>query len=344
MGKWIRGDLHVHTQNCNDGTLPVAEIIRRSREYLDFIGISGHAYDTPDCMEGQYAEVVEARKLFPDLPIFHTAEQNFPLQRHTMFITHPDNDEFMLQRQLIRNFHRQNGHEGRAEALRELEYVKEHWGEEKTFMIYNHPNDPDVDYEDFEAIAAVNNVFKVIACVDRQERRAKQNWEIGEEWDRLLCKGFRLFARNGSDFHKHFNDGGEDYLPGEFVQDYLYVEDVTYDEIIKAYRNGRFYCTVGNCITEPTFTCHPNPEKAGHYDLHLAFTAGVEMERVEIISGGKCVYATDDVPKNFTLEACLPGETYFRVRGWGKPVDRKYSEGQYQPQFILNPIFLEDCQ
>ena len=29
MGKWIKGDLHIHTHNCNDGTLPVDEIIKR---------------------------------------------------------------------------------------------------------------------------------------------------------------------------------------------------------------------------------------------------------------------------------------------------------------------------
>ena len=159
MGKWIRGDLHIHTHNCRDGSLPVLEILKRSREYVDFVGISGHSYDTPDCMEAQYREVLEARELYPALPIFHTAEQNFPLQRHTMFLTLPENEEFALQRQLIRNFHRQNGHEGREEACRELAYVKEHWGEEKTFMVYNHPNDPDVPYEDFEAIASENDVF-----------------------------------------------------------------------------------------------------------------------------------------------------------------------------------------
>ena len=106
MGKWITGDLHVHTHNCNDGTLSVAEILKRCSHYVDFIGISGHAYDTQDCSEAQYAEVLEARKNCPDMPVFHTAEQNFPITRHTMFITVPENEEFMLQRQLIRKFHR----------------------------------------------------------------------------------------------------------------------------------------------------------------------------------------------------------------------------------------------
>lgn len=343
MGKWIKGDLHVHTHNCRDGSLSVDEIIRRSRKYLDFIGISGHSYDTPDCFEAQYAEVVAARNVYADLPIFHTAEQNFPLQRHTMFVTVPENNEFALQRELVRNFHRQNGHEGREEACAELRYVKEGWGEEKTFMIYNHPNDPDVPMEDFRAIAEETDVFKVIACMDRGERRAKQTWEIGEEWDRLLCEGHRLYARNGSDFHKHFTDGGHDYLPGEFVQDCLLVEENTYDEIIKAYRTGRFYCMVGNCIDAPSFAAEKD-EAQGVYRVHLSFTANVEMEQVDIIADGKCVCSLTDVPRDFCFDGVLPATGYFRVRGWGKGIDRKYEEGQYTPQFLLNPIFVSDCE
>lgn len=340
MGKWIKGDLHVHTHNCADGTLSVAEIIARSRPYLDFIGISGHAYDTPDCGEAQYAEVLEARKRWPDMPIFHTAEQNFPIPRHTMFITLPENNEFRLQRELIRNFHRQNGHEGAEEARKEMIYVKQHWGEQNTFMIFNHPSAPDVSLEDLEEIASENDVFKVIACVDRRERRAKQTWEIGEAWDKLLCKGYRLYARNGSDFHQHFSDGGSDYLPGEFVQDCLYVEENTYSEIINAYRTGHFFCTVGNCIENPVFTCAPDPKTPGYFTVFLSYKANTEMEQIDFISDGKCVLSLTDVSGDLTFQVSLPGKGYFRVRGWGKPVPRKYTEGEYTPQFLLNPIFL----
>ena len=340
MGKWIKGDLHVHTHNCNDGTLSVDEILKRCCKYVDFIGISGHAYNTPDCLEAQYNEILKAREDYPHMPIFHTAEQNFPIERHVMYITSPDNNEFMLQRELIHNFNRWDGHVGLEEALRELDYVLEKWGEEKVFMIFNHPNDPDVTYENFEALAQRNGIFKVIACVDRRERRAKQTWEIGEEWDRLLCKGYKLSARNGSDFHKHFFEGGEDYLPGEFVQDYLFVEENTYDEIIKAYRNGNYYCCVGDCIHEPVFKCEKN--KDGLYDVELSFTSTVDMVEVDIISDGKCVLSLTDIPKDFSYKGTLEGKGYFRVRGWGKGVDRKYSKGQYEPQFILKPVYTEE--
>ena len=37
---WIKGDLHVHTRNCEDGVCSVEETIKRSRKYLDFILIT----------------------------------------------------------------------------------------------------------------------------------------------------------------------------------------------------------------------------------------------------------------------------------------------------------------
>ena len=56
---WIKGDLHVHSHCCGDGTMSVMDIVEHSREFSDFIAISGHCR-TPEFWrtENQYAEVV----------------------------------------------------------------------------------------------------------------------------------------------------------------------------------------------------------------------------------------------------------------------------------------------
>ena len=149
---------------------------------------------------------------------------------------------------------------------------------------------------------------------------------------------FGVLLDRDPDFHKHFEDGGHDYYPGEFVQDYVWVENVTYEEILRAYRTGKFYCTVANCIENPVFTCEKVSD--GNYQVDLSFTANHDMDQVDIISDGICVCSLTDVPRDFRFSGVLPGKGYFRVRGWAKPVDRKYSEGQFIPQFLLNPIFL----
>ena len=67
---WIKGDLHVHSNCCHDGTLPVAEIVERAREYCDFTAISGHCRKVEfPRIKQQYAEVLKALQKF-DIPMF----------------------------------------------------------------------------------------------------------------------------------------------------------------------------------------------------------------------------------------------------------------------------------
>ena len=331
---WVKGDLHVHSHCCGDGTLPVDEIVDRAREFCDFIAISGHCR-TPDFwrIEKQHAEIVEARKKF-DLPIFCTAEIEFPVPRHVMRITTPDDRELELQHSLYEKFCRFKGVEGIDAAVEELRFVEENW-HGNCFMIFNHPNSPDGPEEALIRLAA-SPVFKVLACMDRGERRAPQTWDIGAEWDKLLSMGFRISTRCGSDFHAHFTDGGHDYLPGEFVQDCLRVERNDYRSVFDAYKNGEFYTMCGDLIADPEFSVS---DESGVRRMHLAFDLKGEMEKVEVVSEGKAVAAFTDFSDRFDRTFSVPDGKYYRVRGTGKMRKRKYAEGEFQPMFQLNPIY-----
>ncbi len=331
---WIKGDLHVHSHCCGDGTISVEETVERAREFCDFMAISGHCR-TPEFWrtENQYAEVVAARKKF-DIPIFCTGEVEFPIPRHVMFVTTPDDRELELQRVLVEKFDRYKGVQGIDAAMEELRFVEENW-KENCFMIFNHPNAPDVALDDLLKLAE-SPVFRVLACVDRGERRAPQTWDIGAEWDELLCRGFRISTRCGSDFHSHFTAGGHDYYPGEFVQDCLNVERNDYASILKAYRNGNFYTTCGNLISAPEFTVVP---ENGIRQMHLAFDLNGEMEKVEVVSEGKVVAEFTDFSDRFDRTFSVPDGKYYRVRGTGKMQKRKYTEGEFEPIFLLNPIY-----
>ena len=344
MGKWIKGDVHIHSHCCCDGHVPVPEIVEQSKKFCDFLAISGHAEGGDRWGEKQYQEILEARKQYPSIPIFHTAEQEFPVERHTMFLTVPDNREFELQAELVRRYCRLAGVRGIEKACEELKFVEEHWGKEKTLMIFNHPNAPDVPLEQLEPLAKASEVFKIIACVDRKERRAKQTWDIGAEWDQLLCRGYRIYTRCGSDFHRHFTDGGHDYLPGEFVQDHLLVEENSYEEILRAYRTGRFFCTVDNLIENPVFHfTGPEAPAGAPRRIHLEFQIRHPLEEVDLIADGCAVRTFRGLTGHFETEETLPPCTYCRVRGRGKPRKRKYEEGCFEPVFLLNPIFPEDA-
>ncbi len=342
MSKWIKGDLHTHSIRCRDGAVTVDEIARISSKYCDFIAISGHAEDEPGWSKAQYEDILAAREKYPDMPIFHSAEQEFPIPRHCMFFVLPENREYELQEELAELFDRRQGIVGIDKAVEELKYVEKHWGDD-AFMVFNHPNAPDLSLEDFLALAEANDVFKVIACLDRGERRAPQVWDVNAEWDKVLAKGHRIYARCGSDFHNHFNDGGVDYYPGEFVQDYLKVKENTYEEIIKAYKNGNFYCCVDNCIENPCFEISKCSAGSDKYNLKLQLKAKQHFEFIEIISDCKVVASFNGIKGDFSFEGTLPGKTYFRVRGKAEDKARKYSEGFFEPVFLLNPIFTEDC-
>ena len=342
MGKWITGDVHIHSHCCGDGSLPVAEIAEHARQYCDFIAISGHARH-PDLfrIENQYAEVLEARKKY-DMPIFNTGEIEFPVPRHVIVLTEPENREYELLQALVDRFDRRLGIEGIEPAVRELEFIRQ-WGGDP-LLIFNHPNAPDVPLDALLALAP-SPTFRIMACVDRGERRAPQTWDIGAEWDQLLMRGHRIYVRCGSDFHRHFNDGGHDYYPGEFVQDHLWVENNTYKDILDAYRNGRFFCTVANVISDPVwqFVEKPVPD-APEIALRLAFEVDLPLEQVEIIGDGKPLAVFRDLSARFEYEGRLPAASYYRVRGLGKPQKRAYGqEGEFEPLFLLNPLFVREA-
>ena len=333
MAKWITGDIHVHSHCCGDGSLPVAEIVERASRYCDFLAISGHARH-PELfrVEQQHAEVLEARR-HTAMPIFNTGEIEYPVPRHVIVLTTPENREYELLQALIERFDRRLGVEGIDAAVEELRFI-ERWGGD-TLLVFNHPNAPDVPLDALLAMAA-SPVFRIMACVDRGERRAPQTWDIGAEWDQLLLRGHRIYARCGSDFHRHFSDGGHDYYPGEFVQDHLQVEENTYAEIIRAYRDGRFYCTVANAIADPVWELDADANS-----IRLAFDAKLPLAQVDIIGDAKTLRTFRDLPVGrFEFESALPPAKYYRVRGLGKPQPRPYGQdGCFEPLFLLNPLF-----
>jgi hypothetical protein len=328
---WMKGDLHVHSALDSDGFLPIEEIVRRSRPFCDFLAISGHALQSDEWGGDQYRDVLAARKKYPDTFLFHLAEWEFPIPRHVIAFTTPDWREFELQREVVRQFDRKRDVIGRAKALEALRYIETHWPDQ-ALMIFNHPNSPAVPFEDLEALAA-SPVFKILACYDRGERRAPQTWEVGAEWDRLLCLGHRIWTRFGSDFHRHFEDGHTDYYPGEFVQDHLWVQERNYRGIYNAYRDGAFFCTVDNLVSRLTLV-------RVDQRLRVVFQCGEPVEKFEVIGDGKILMTVTNIDEHFDRELDVPPAGYYRLRGHGYEKKRRYTDGTYVPVFLSNPLFV----
>ena len=93
-----------------------------------------------------------------------------------------------------------------------------------------------------------------------------------------------------------------------------------------------------NCIESPLFELEETPD-SDSCRLNLRFTAVDEMAQVDIISDGQSVKSFQNVYGEFEFTGNLPRGRYYRVRGAGKPKPRRYTEGEFQPMFLLNPIF-----
>ena len=117
------------------------------------------------------------------------------------------------------------------------------------------------------------------------------------------------------------------------------------EKILAAYREGRFFCTVGNAVADPEwrFAAPPEPGKKT-CRLRLAFDIRAPLAWVEIIGDGKVLAAFRDLSGRFEFEGEVPFADYYRVRGLGVPRPRAYGqEGTYEPLFLLNPIFTSEA-
>ena len=56
-------------------------------------------------------------------------------------------------------------------------------------------------------------------------------------------------------------------------------------------------------------------------------------------SEGKIVAEFTDFTDRFEKLFPVPDGKYYRVRGTGKMQKRKYTEGEFEPLFLLNPIY-----
>ena len=133
-------------------------------------------------------------------------------------------------------------------------------------------------------------------------------------------------------------------LKCEFVQDHLWVENCTYEEIVAAYRSGRFFCTVANVISDPVWEIGGDAPDAPERTVRLAFDVNLPLEQVEIIGDARPLQVFRGLAGGrFEFEGNLPAAGYYRVRGLGKPQKRAYGQdGEFEPLFLLNPLFVRE--
>ena len=92
----------------------------------------------------------------------------------------------------------------------------------------------------------------------------------------------------------------------------------------------------GNLMDNPEFSVSGENSVR---QMHLAFDLNGELDKLEVVSEGKVIAEFTEFSDHFDETFSVPDGRYYRVRGTGKMQKRWYTEGEFEPFFLLNPIY-----
>ena len=72
---------------------------------------------------------------------------------------------------------------------------------------------------------------------------------LGGFWDSMLQDGRRWSVTANSDFHEYWQNGGDDFWPGEYSKTFVYASP-DYDSVLQGLRQGRVFVATGDLISE----------------------------------------------------------------------------------------------
>ena len=100
--------------------------------------------------------------------------------------------------------------------------------------------------------------------------------KIGGVWDALLSEGHRFSITSLSDFHRHVDNGGSDFYPGEYSQTYIFMKEKTAQAFVDGLRSGNIYGVQGGLIDRLKFT-------AGSATMGETFHTGKSTVKIRIL-------------------------------------------------------------
>jgi hypothetical protein len=91
---------------------------------------------------------------------------------------------------------------------------------------------------------------------------------VGGLWDALLGEGRRFFNFASSDYHRHHTAGGDDFYPGEYQRDWVFVKGArpegraSANAIADALRSGTSFFVQGDLVDRLVFTARHGEREA----------------------------------------------------------------------------------
>lgn len=233
--RWLKGNLHVHTQN-SDGALSPRHVVEIYRNHgYDFLAISDHnLYDA--CSELSDGDLVI-------LPAGEFAIPRFP---HEKTVDRPE-DKFDVvfcglspdhPNRLPAGF-RFDGYKDLDGFLPRLTRARELAKESGNLMILAHPYGSGM----YESGPAADPLFDAIEVYNHSAEVSSANGQAEEYWDYLLRKGHRILGVASDDAHFYDEDGCGGWIM-------VSCDERSPQAIAEAIAAGSFYATTGPRIEE----------------------------------------------------------------------------------------------
>ncbi|MFT6950184.1 MAG: hypothetical protein ACJAUL_001316 [Paraglaciecola sp.] len=284
---WIKVDTHIHTK-FSDGSKTVGEIAEKAFEFgCDAIAITDHGdYNLKKVASDDYFnDINAAANRFPFLTIIPGLEWNIPPMNGREHATVLLPKSVDLPRNLSAFRDRYDHYKQLDEKLlspqEAFEWLSRHGvvGKDKAVVIYNHPSRKDYQtMENEHDITYWRNFSKLVVgfsgAPGHQKKRGDNNgsyetrlktvngWDpavetIGGEWDRLLQKGYKVWAaRAASDFHNNKMD----YWPCQFSTTHLLAKSNSHNDVLSALHSGAYWAQHGKFINHVDFSVQTNKE------------------------------------------------------------------------------------
>jgi hypothetical protein len=302
---WHAGDHHIHSRysvGWNKETSPPTPIVAGDAIYpigmnaamARYYGLSwvvatdhGGPMHSKVNFELAYPELVQSRKVVPEVVQFAGMELNTPGADHSSLIMAHTADEAERLRDLESRFDRiepwpadasWNDEARMLEALRVMKGFPE-----PPVVIANHPSRSATDVGVYGITSPAelrnwNDTAPGIAIgmagapghqaktIERDGSRRdahrgsygrsptlggfdQMTARVGGFWDGMLGEGRHWWITANSDSHVNWREGGSDFWPGEYSKTYVWAEK-THAGILEGLRQGHIFVTTGDLISE----------------------------------------------------------------------------------------------
>jgi hypothetical protein len=309
-GLWLVGDTHIHYRQIGLERV-VEEASRFGCQYLAF---TEHAQYT-EYLEAQPGLIAKALAAHPEMLLINGTEWNSPAgdeerSEQVGLLVPGVAAGVPLLREFLSRFDTQvagikTGDETFLEALR---FLSRHGqGDVRPTAILTHPKGPQEAFT-VSQIGAGLQVGPALAGLCASSRPPQPGelevwpWasDVGGTCDQLFARGRRVVMLAESHLHRHGEEEGGEFWPGEFRRNYIYCPDRTEAGFFRGLRSGGSYFVLADIVRDIAFTASAGGERimlgetlsaepGQTVTVSLSFVEKVPVEAVELIgnAGGE---------------------------------------------------------